>query len=109
MFREGGKTGALFVDPLMSDPVDLSTIGETFLYGVAFFLGLTLGVLCEANPLLGTAHFSAGRHSRRLHFVFRHARQVQPDDRISLVARLCRSFLFLPAYSEDAQQSFVAQ
>ena len=31
----------------------LSTlIGETFLYGATFFLGLTLGVLCEANTLL---------------------------------------------------------
>ncbi len=27
-------------------------IGETFLYGATFFLGLTLGVLCEANTLL---------------------------------------------------------
>ena len=27
-------------------------LGETFLYGATFFLGLTLGVLCEANTLL---------------------------------------------------------
>ena len=27
-------------------------IGETFLYGATFFLGLTLGVLCEASTLL---------------------------------------------------------
>ena len=27
-------------------------IGETFLYGATFFLGLTLGILCEANTLL---------------------------------------------------------
>ena len=27
-------------------------IGDTFLYGATFFLGLTLGVLCEANTIL---------------------------------------------------------
>lgn len=27
-------------------------LGDTFLYGATFFLGLTLGVLCEANTLL---------------------------------------------------------
>lgn len=27
-------------------------LGETFLYGATFFLGLTLGILCEANTLL---------------------------------------------------------
>ena len=27
-------------------------IGETFLYGATFFLGMTLGILCEANTLL---------------------------------------------------------
>ena len=27
-------------------------LGETFLYGATFFLGLTLGILCEANTIL---------------------------------------------------------
>lgn len=29
-----------------------SVLGETFLYGATFFLGLTLGILCEANTIL---------------------------------------------------------
>ena len=29
-----------------------SLLGETVLYGATFFLGLTLGILCEANTIL---------------------------------------------------------
>jgi Na+-transporting methylmalonyl-CoA/oxaloacetate decarboxylase beta subunit len=69
-------------------------LGETFLYGATFFLGLTLGILCEANTLLEPTVLkllllgmlaltisALGGLARRLHPVFLEWRQVQPDHR----------------------------
>ncbi|MBS1138533.1 MAG: sodium ion-translocating decarboxylase, beta subunit [Proteobacteria bacterium] len=54
-------------------------IGDTFLYGATFFLGLTLGVLCEANTILDPTVLKL--LARRLHPVFLVSRQVQPHHR----------------------------
>ena len=69
-------------------------LSETVLYGATFFLGLVLGILCEANTILSPVVLKLlllgilaltlggrGRNHRRLRDVFLVQGKIQPDDR----------------------------
>ena len=69
-------------------------LSDTVLYGATFFLGLTLGILCEASTILSPVVVKllllgilaltlagVGRHPRRLRDVLLVPGKVQPDDR----------------------------